>query len=154
MLVKLPFAEKSYKKLGDELNKILAETYGLYIMTQGYHWNIEGKNFPQLHAAFQTQYEELSGAVDELAERVRVYGVRALGSVHEIAGKATLKAVKVMKERPMVDSLAKGHEKLSGLCETLRAQAVGAGDEALADIMIERLRAHQKFAWMLRASLK
>lgn len=56
------------------LSKLLASTYTLYLKTHGYHWNVEGPHFQQLHIQFMQQYTEMWTAVDELAERIRALG--------------------------------------------------------------------------------
>ena len=51
------------------LTKALANTFILYLKTWGFHWNIEGAQFPSLHKFLEEEYETLQGAVDEIAER-------------------------------------------------------------------------------------
>lgn len=58
-------------QLTHSLNLVLADSYALMSLTHLAHWNVEGQGFFALHTAFQTQYEELFTAVDEIAERVR-----------------------------------------------------------------------------------
>ena len=58
----------------DALRVLLAETYALYSKTHGYHWNVTGPRFNALHTMFETQYNELWLALDEIAERIRALG--------------------------------------------------------------------------------
>ena len=58
-------------QLTHSLNLVLADSYALMSLTHLAHWNVEGQGFFALHTAFQTQYEELFTAVNEIAERVR-----------------------------------------------------------------------------------
>lgn len=58
----------------DTLNTVLGETFRLYVQTHGYHWNVVGPNFRQLHAMFEEQYQNLWSALDEIAERIRIQG--------------------------------------------------------------------------------
>ena len=73
------------KRSADAVSKLLADTYTLYLKTHGYHWNVEGPHFQQLHIQFMEQYTEMWTAVDELAERVRSLGYRAPASYAEMA---------------------------------------------------------------------
>jgi starvation-inducible DNA-binding protein len=57
--------------LTKSLNQVLADSYALLSLTHLAHWNVEGPGFFALHTAFQTQYEELFVAIDEIAERIR-----------------------------------------------------------------------------------
>ena len=54
-----------------ELSKVLADSFAVYQKTHGYHWNVRGPNFSQLHALFMAQYTEMWTAIDEVAERIR-----------------------------------------------------------------------------------
>ena len=56
------------------LKKLLGETYALYAKTHGYHWNVTGPRFNELHAMFMAQYVDLWNALDLIAERIRVLG--------------------------------------------------------------------------------
>lgn len=53
------------------LARVLADTYVLYLKTHAYHWNVTGPYFSSLHLLFETQYNELHGAADTIAERIR-----------------------------------------------------------------------------------
>ena len=67
------------------LNKLLADSYTLYLKTHNYHWNVTGPMFTTLHTLFMTQYTELSLAVDQIAERIRALGSFAPGSYSDPA---------------------------------------------------------------------
>jgi starvation-inducible DNA-binding protein len=62
------------------LGRLLADSYILYLKTQGFHWNVVGPQFEPLHAMFQEQYTELAQAIDDIGERIRALGVKAPGS--------------------------------------------------------------------------
>jgi hypothetical protein len=68
-----------------DLNQVLADSYALMALTHLAHWNVEGPGFFSLHTAFQTQYEELFTAIDEIAERVRALGDYATGGLESLA---------------------------------------------------------------------
>ena len=59
------------EKLAHLLSKAVADTYTLYIKTQGFHWNVAGPLFYSLHKLTEEQYEDLYEAADEVAERIR-----------------------------------------------------------------------------------
>lgn len=69
------------KRMAETLNQVLADSYALLSLTHLAHWNVEGPGFFALHTAFQTQYEELFMAVDEIAERIRSLGAYAVGGL-------------------------------------------------------------------------
>ena len=53
------------------MRQALGSAFSLYLMTHGYHWNVEGSDFYQVHKLFQDQYEEQWAAIDDIAERIR-----------------------------------------------------------------------------------
>ena len=65
------------------LGRLLADSYIIYLKTQGFHWNVVGPQFEPLHELFQEQYTELAKAIDEIAERIRALDVKAPGSFSE-----------------------------------------------------------------------
>ena len=73
------------KQVAEELSKLLAESYTLYLKTHKYHWNVTGPMFHSLHLLFEQQYTELAEAVDTIAERIRALGWKAPGSYAEFA---------------------------------------------------------------------
>src|SRR5260370_41489020 len=70
------------------LTRLLADSYTLYLKTHGFHWNVVGQRFYELHKLFEEQYTELQGAVDTIAERIRALGAKAPGSYGDF-GKLT-----------------------------------------------------------------
>lgn len=141
--------EKSAKAVA----KLMADTYTLYLKTHGYHWNVEGPHFQQLHVQFMEQYTEMWTAVDELAERVRALGHYAPSSY---AAMSKLSSLKEETGRPdwseMVRNLAKGHEQVAKTAREVLRVAEETGDDATADIVAPRITLHEKTAWMLRAT--
>jgi starvation-inducible DNA-binding protein len=132
------------------LNLILANTYILYLKTQNFHWNVKGELFYSLHLMFEKQYEELGDAADEIAERIRALGYPAPGSFAEFSKIATIKEVKLPNAVGMVKELLHDHELMATL---LRKDMKAISDDVTIDLMVQRADAHEKTAWMLRASL-
>ena len=134
------------------LSVLLADSYGLYLKTQNYHWNVTGPMFQSLHTMFQTQYEELTLIVDEIAERIRALGAKAPGSYSAFA---KLGSIKEENGNPtaaeMIENLAADQNLLIATAQTLLAAAQAVGDEATADLAIGRITLHEKNRWMLLA---
>lgn len=145
--------EPNRKQIAEALTKLLADTYVLYFKTHTYHWNVSGPNFPQFHEMFSTQYNELWAALDEMAERVRALGVLAPASGKAMAGMATVKeADGAPAAIDMVKDLLAGHEAAIKTARPIIELAQAGGDEGTADLVIGRIQAHEKAAWMLRAT--
>jgi starvation-inducible DNA-binding protein len=132
----------------------LAETYALMAKSHGYHWNVTGPYFKELHDLFQVQYEELFIAVDEIAEHLRTFGVAAPGSLGELAALSAMSPASAeFDDQAMLQDLAASNELARAACKSVLRAAEAAGDDATMDLMTDRIRAHGKAVWMLRASM-
>ena len=81
--IDIGISEKDRAEIAEGLNKVLADTYSLYLMTHNFHWNVTGRMFETLHLMFETQYNELAIAVDLVAERIRALGFPAPATYRE-----------------------------------------------------------------------
>jgi starvation-inducible DNA-binding protein len=143
------------KCLSGNLNQVLADSYALMSLTHLAHWNVEGPGFFALHTAFQTQYEELFIAIDEIAERVRALGAYATGGLENLARKAQMKEFSSpLPQEDYVRLLLAANEKLVADAAQARDVAGEANDPETQDLMIARITLHQKTIWMLKSFLK
>ena len=146
---------KTSPALTDSLNQVLADSYALMALTHLAHWNVEGPGFFALHTAFQTQYEELFTATDEIAERVRALNAYAIGGLGALAKAAQMKEFAApLKQEDYVRQLIIANEKLLADAATARDLAGEANDAESQDLMIGRITLHQKTVWMLKSFLK
>jgi starvation-inducible DNA-binding protein len=137
------------------LQELLANTYSLYLKTHGYHWNVEGPHFQQLHALFMEQYTEMWTAVDELAERIRALGEYAPSSYSAMSKLSTIREEGGQPDwQTMVTNLASGHHEVAKSAREVLRIAEEIGDDATADVVTPRITVHEKTAWMLRATAK
>jgi starvation-inducible DNA-binding protein len=134
------------------LSRALADTYALYIKTQGFHWNVVGPLFYGLHKLTEAQYEEMAAAIDEIAERTRALGHPAPAGFAAFAKLTGIKDSDGTKPGDrMIRELVADHETVARSLRELADLADGAGDAATADLATRRLDAHEKAVWMLRA---
>jgi len=138
------------------LSQVLSDTYVLYLKTHAYHWNVTGPLFSSLHQLFETQYNELHGAADVIAERIRALGRFAPGSYASFSRLASIKEDndEVPAAMTMIANLAMGHEALGRTLRSAFKTAEAGGDQATMDMLIGRMEASDKAAWMLRSHLE
>jgi starvation-inducible DNA-binding protein len=137
-------------KTAEGLAKLLADTYAVYLKTHGYHWNVRGPNFGALHQLFMTQYTEMWAAIDVIAERIRALGELAPQGYGAFANLSGIRDGDPEKDaQAMLRDLVADH---AALVATAKAAREGA-DDVTASIIDDRIDAHQKHAWMLKASL-
>lgn len=141
---------KTRQKIVEELSVHLANTYTLYVKTQNYHWNVIDPRFAQLHKLFEGQYQELAEQCDTIAERIRMLGQRAPGSMRFFLENTSLdEASDNVDGSEMIRQLAQDHETISNWLRSKISSTQELGDEGTADMYIQQLRAHDKNAWML-----
>lgn len=140
-------------KVTDKLTAILADTYALAVKTHAAHWNVTGAHFFTLHEAFAGQYDALFEAADELAERIRALGAGAPRGIASLAKTASLDEIDGGDGIALAKALRNDHRAVSKACAKAVAVAQDAGDEATADLLIGRIEAHDKTAWMLDATV-
>ena len=136
------------------LHVVLADTYALYLKTQNYHWNIEGRHFKALHGLFEEQYDALAEAVDEIAERIRALGEKIDANFGAFAKRKTISDAKAsFDENEMVNDLYHSHQAVVKSLKAAMHAADDADDAFTVDLCVARTGEHEKMAWMLRSSL-
>ena len=154
MNIDIGISETNRKLLADELSKLLADSYTLYLETHNFHWNVTGPMFQTLHLMFEQHYTELALAVDAVAERIRALGHYAPGSYAAFAKLSSVKVADgVPKATDMIKHLVAGHETVVRTARQVLVVAGEAGDDA-TDLATQRLQIHEKTAWMLRSLLE
>lgn len=141
-------------KIAEGLKVLLADSYTLYLQTHNFHWNITGPQFRDLHLMFEEQYTELADAVDLIAERIRTLGVAAPGTYRAFAELSNVKEVDgVPSANEMLTLLTKGHEQVVRTCREVLKPAQDGDDESTVSLVSDRMRLHEKTAWMLRSMM-
>ena len=148
-------SRESLQKIANILNDDLADEYVLLTKTRNYHWNVEDPRFNDLHKFFEEQYELLSAAVDEIAERVRAVGSRTRATLKEFINSSQIR--EDIRSYPnadtMLGNLLSDHETI---IKTLRKninECQELNDEGTANFLTDKMEAHEKMAWILRSFL-
>ena len=155
LAIDIGIPERDRGKIADGLAHLLADTYGLYLKTHSFHWNVEGPMFNTLHLMFMEQYTELWNALDLIAERIRSLGHPAPGTYRDFGRLSKIEDTEGVPEAmEMVRLLVRGHETVARTARDVFKAADKGGDESTADLLTQRLQVHEKTAWMLRSLLK
>lgn len=151
-IIDIGIQEDDRHSIAEGLKVLLADSYTLYLQTHNFHWNVTGPQFRELHLMFEEHYTELATAVDEIAERIRTLGVAAPGTYKAFAALSSIDEVDgVPGAGEMIRILTAGHEKVVKSCRSVLKTAQAADDESSASLVSDRMRVHEKTAWMLRA---
>lgn len=140
--------------LAAELNKLLASYQILYMNVRGFHWNIRGNQFFELHLKFEEIYNDLLLKVDALAERILTLDGVPMHSFSDYLKVSSIAEQKDMHDgRACVESLLESFRELLIAQRRILGQAADAGDEGTASILSDYVQQQEKLVWMLRAYL-
>jgi starvation-inducible DNA-binding protein len=136
-----------------QLEIIMADTYAIYLKTQNYHWHVTGAQFKALHELFEMHYIELAEAVDAVAEQIRIMDHLAPATFKDFERLKTLKdGNSSASANQMVSELAEDHHTLVKDLNRALKLAEECHDEGAVNLLSDRVSAHEKARWMLRAS--
>ncbi|HHQ4758127.1 MULTISPECIES: Dps family protein [Aeromonas] len=140
--------------LAAELNKLLASYQILYMNVRGFHWNIRGNQFFELHLKFEEIYNDLLLKVDALAERILTLDGVPLHSFSDYLKVSAIPEQKGLHDgRACVESLLESFRELLVAQRRILGQAADTGDEGTASILSDYVQQQEKLVWMLRAYL-
>ncbi|RED99727.1 Dps family protein [Marinoscillum furvescens] len=142
------------EKLITELNQLLSDFHIYYQNTRGFHWNIKGKRFFELHAKFEELYTEALTNIDDLAERILTIKGQPLHSFQAYLETSKIQPVTNMSEDDkIVKSLLDQLETLVAQENVVKELAAGEGDSETEDMMIGLINDQEKTMWMFRSWL-
>lgn len=140
-------------ELIDNMKTVLADTFTMYIKAHGYHWNVIGSDFPQLHEFFQDLYEELHGATDDIAEQIRQIDAFAPGTLQRMKELSNVaEDDKIPVAANMITNLITANEVVLTALMAAYKQADTDEEFGLANFLQDRMMAHKKHGWMLKAT--
>lgn len=146
--------QKGREAVAAALKTALADSYAMYLKTLGVHWNVTGPSFYGIHKLTDAQYQELHGAADSIAERIRALGHIAPASFSEFRSATCVDVETPHKSTPaMLVELVADNEAVARRMLAASDTAQAAGDKFSEDMLIGRIGVHEENAWMLRASI-
>jgi len=150
-------SEDTRASVAEIMNHLLANESVIYTKTRNFHWNVTGPLFYSLHNLLEEQYDQIAKSIDEVAERARQMGFRAIGSMREFLDLASIDESKEqnLSDTQMVAELVKDHE---AIVQQMRKNIDKLEDElhdvGTADFVTGLMQMHEEMAWMLRSLLK
>ena len=142
------------EKLGQELNMLLSNFQLYYQNLRGFHWNVKGSNFFELHAKFEELYTDAQLKIDELAERILTLGQTPLHTFEDYLKTARIQVYKnISNDREMVQALVNMLQVLLIKEREVLETAGAASDEGTSDLITPIIAEQEKTVWMMRAWL-
>jgi len=142
-------------ELTEALKKALADTFAFYLKAHNFHWNVEGPNFNDYHAFFGVLYADAWGAVDLIAEHIRTLDSYAPGSFSRYSELSRVKdEVNIPSAMSMVTKLEADNRIVIETLTTAMKAAEKVDKVGISNFLQDRIDAHEKHGWMLRAISK
>lgn len=151
-IYKLGFDQKDKTQLTSKLNLLLASYHVHYQKLRNFHWNVEGENFFELHGKFEELYNFSKVNIDDIAERIRVFGDRPMASLQEYLKYSTIKEPNgIPDSNEMVISILGDFEVLIKQMVDILDLANQIGDVSTIDLLTKILKQTEKYFWMFRS---
>ena len=140
--------------LAGKLNELLANYSIFYQNTRGFHWNIRGEKFFELHLKFEELYNDLLLKIDEVAERILTLGGTPSHNYSDYSASSKIKESKEVSDGiKAVENILKSFQSIIGMQRELLALSSDAEDEGTNALMSDYIRAQEKLVWMYTAFL-
>ena len=142
------------KHLAEKLNQLLATYSVFYQNTRGYHWNIKGEKFFELHIKFEELYNDLVLKIDEVAERILTLGHTPKHNYVDYSATSKIKAsVQVSDGIKAVEDILASFQTIIILQRELLIISADADDEGTNALMGDYISAQEKLVWMYSSFL-
>lgn len=136
------------------LSRLVADVVTFKFVTHGAHWDVEGPNFPQYHALFAEIYDDADSSVDPLAENIRKLGALPPSSLSEfVALRSFDDAPATTDASALLARVASTNDAVLATLSAAFDAAINANEQGTANFIAERIDAHQKWRWQLRATI-
>jgi len=140
--------------LAQKLNDLLANYSLFYQNTRGYHWNIKGEKFFELHLKFEELYNDLLLKIDEVAERILTLGYAPDHRYSNYNQVSSIKeSTEVTNGLKAVENILFAFKTIIALQRELLDLSADAGDEGTNALMSDYIRSQEKLVWMYSAFL-
>jgi len=137
------------------LKELLADTVALKFKAHGYHWNVEGDDFPQAHTFFEMIYNDYEEATDEFAENLRRLDTYAPFKLSRLTSLSTVSETDVTSEfEDMALDLLRSNDAVLTKLKDAFDVASAAREQGVANFLAERIDMHSKWHWQLSAVVK
>jgi len=151
---KIGLNQDNAKILAEKLNVLLANYSLFYQNTRGYHWNIKGERFFELHLKFEELYNDLFIKIDEVAERILTLGYTPEHSYDQYSKYSTIKvSEKISDGLVAMSNILESFKTVVILQREILTISSDAEDEGTNALMSDYIRAQEKLIWMYSSYL-
>lgn len=149
---KLGWTTEETEEITEALNNLLANYSIHYQKLRNYHWNVKGADFFDLHEQFEQQYNEALKNIDDIAERIRIFGKTPMSTLTEYLETSKIKeTVSPLSSDLMVRELLSDYRKLLEFMSTAVEVAAQHNDSGTEEMIKKFINNIEKHHWMLSA---
>ena len=140
-------------ELENKLNEFLADLNIFYRKLQNYHWNIEGKDFFQVHAKLEELYDEINEQIDEIAEHIAILGGQPLGTMKDYLEKSSIKEAenKKIKSAEIYNNILSDYEELLKKTIEIKEKSENEKEYSTSSLIDDYIKEYGKIIWMLKS---
>ena len=150
--LKLGWTVGQTEDITKSLNELLANYTIHFQRLRSYHWNVKGPDFFDLHEQFELSYKEAISNIDDIAERIRVFGETPLSTLQEYLTLSELKETSSqLSSELMVRELLSDFRILLQYMFIAEGVAASHGDSGTEEMVKRFIRSIEKKHWMLSA---
>ena len=153
-------SKKAFRKLGytkletaelvESLNQLLANYSVHYQKLRNFHWNVKGPDFFDIHEQFENQYNDAKLAIDDIAERIRVFGQTPMSTMREYLDHSEIKEASTdLSAMEMVREIIRDYQVLLEYMFSVVENAIEYGDSGTEDMVKDFIKATEKNHWMM-----
>lgn len=147
--------EKSAAETAGRLNDLLSNYQLFYMNLRGFHWNITGKKFFELHLKFEELYNDALIKVDEIAERVLTLGKSPFHSFEQYLKTTDIKSAEnVTNGEIAIEKILVALKTMLEKERNILSIAAEANDEGTVALMSDYIVQQEKLVWMLSSYLE
>jgi starvation-inducible DNA-binding protein len=153
-LIKLGWTTAETERITNALNELLANYSVHYQKLRNYHWNVKGSDFFDLHEQFELQYNEARDHIDDIAERIRVFGMTPLSTMKDyLSVSEILETGPDLSSEAMVREILGDYRLLLAYMFTVVDVATNQNDSGTEEMVKVFINGIEKHHWMLTAFL-
>ncbi len=149
---KLGFKPMETVELTEALNNLLANYSVHYQKLRNYHWNVKGPEFFDVHEKFEDQYNQAKVAIDDIAERIRVFNQTPYSTMKDYLDNAEIKETGTdLTAMEMVEEILNDYRIILEYLVRVVEKSIEFGDSGSEDLAKGFIKKVEKNHWMMLA---
>lgn len=153
-MIRIGLDKNKAEKLSNQLNQLLADYQLFYQNLRGFHWNLKGNDFFELHLKFEELYNDAQIKIDEIAERILTLEGTPMHRFEDYLSKSTISAAhNVTKGKDGITITLENFQTILLLEREIMNSASDAEDEGTLTLISDYISQTEKTMWMLASFL-